>query len=93
MIFDPAKYPVGSKVQVADRAVLEDFFANWTLHNKLKRGQLEYAGKVAKVKRSYMYHGGDILYELKGIPGIWHEQCLGEAPAPTRWWKLWGRNS
>jgi hypothetical protein len=22
------------------------------------------------------YHGGDVLYELEGIPGIWHEACL-----------------
>lgn len=22
------------------------------------------------------YHGGDELYWLKGVPGVWHEQCL-----------------
>jgi hypothetical protein len=22
------------------------------------------------------YHGGDVLYTLDGIPGLWHEQCL-----------------
>ena len=22
------------------------------------------------------YHGGDPLYKLAGIPGLWHEQCL-----------------
>lgn len=22
------------------------------------------------------YHGGDELYELKGVPGLWHEACL-----------------
>ena len=24
------------------------------------------------------YHGGDELYKLKGMPGVWHEQCLKE---------------
>jgi hypothetical protein len=22
------------------------------------------------------YHGGDVLYVLEGIPGVWHESCL-----------------
>jgi hypothetical protein len=22
------------------------------------------------------YHGGDVLYTLTGVRGIWHEQCL-----------------
>jgi hypothetical protein len=27
------------------------------------------------------YHGGDVLYTLNDIPGIWHEQCLrGDGP-------------
>src|SRR6185369_775311 len=38
--------------------------------------QLQYAGHTARVVRSMMYHGGDILYELDGIPGIWHEACV-----------------
>ena len=25
------------------------------------------------------YHGGDIIYKLVDIPGIWHEQCLSPA--------------
>ena len=88
MMYDPAKFPVGSTVRVADRVALEQFIANWTLHNKLRQGQVKYAGKIAKVKKNYMYHGGDILYELKGIPGIWHEQCLEAAPPKTPWWKF-----
>jgi hypothetical protein len=45
-----------------------------------KRGlepeQLRFADKIAKVKSVGFYHGGDELYELKGVPGMWHEQCL-----------------
>jgi hypothetical protein len=22
------------------------------------------------------YHGGDVLYQLRGVPGTWHECCL-----------------
>ena len=25
------------------------------------------------------YHGGDALYELEGVPGVWHEVCLRKA--------------
>lgn len=37
---------------------------------------MKFADKIAKVKSVGFYHGGDVLYELKGVPGIWHEQCL-----------------
>ena len=76
MICDPAKYPVGVKVRIASRAELERFLHDWKHHNKLKLEQLASAGEVATVKQSYMYHGGDILYELNGVPGVWHEQCI-----------------
>lgn len=77
--YDPAKYPDGSTVRVATRPKLEDFLHSWKLHNKLQPNQLEFAEHTAKVKRSYMYHGGDILYELEDVPGVWHEQCLEPA--------------
>lgn len=48
----------------------------WKLHNKLNVDQLEYAGMVAVVAMVSMYFGGDMLYNLEGVPGIWHEQCL-----------------
>ena len=25
------------------------------------------------------YHGGDVLYQLKGVPDLWHEICLAPA--------------
>jgi len=48
----------------------------------LQRQQLNYADKIAKVKSVGFYHGGDELYELKGVPGMWHEQCLKASVLP-----------
>jgi len=74
--YDPAMYREGSTVRVVSRAALEAFHRDWKLHHKLQPEQLVYAGRIAKVTRSLMYHGGDVRYELEGIPGIWHEQCV-----------------
>lgn len=71
-------FPKGSKVKIANRSFLENFLNTWKLHNKLKPDQLAYAGQVAEVESVGFYHGGDQLYKLTGIPGIWHEQCLEE---------------
>jgi len=46
---------------------------------ELQPYQLNYANHIAEVKSFGFYHGGDVLYELKGVPGIWHEQCLEAA--------------
>ena len=70
------EFPRDSAVQIADRAFLENFLKTWKLHHKLEPQQLNYANKSAKVKSVGFYHGGDELYELKGVPGMWHEQCL-----------------
>jgi hypothetical protein len=32
--------------------------------------------KTGKIKSVGFYHGGDVLYEIEGVPGIWHERCL-----------------
>jgi len=73
-------FPKGSTVEIASRESLEEFLENWKLHHKLNPDQLNSAGKIAKVKSVGFYHGGDVLYELHGAPGIWHEQCLKAAP-------------
>ena len=73
------KFPKGSTVKIADRAFLDKFFNTWKFHNKLEPYQLDYAGQTAEVMTVGFYHGGDVLYQLKGIPGIWHERCLGAA--------------
>jgi hypothetical protein len=70
----------GSMVKVADRSILEKFFETWNLHNKLKPEQLDYADQIAEVESVGFYHGGDELYKLKGIPGIWNKQCLEAYP-------------
>lgn len=76
MVYDPAKFQTGALVRVADRAALDDFARTWKFHNPLQAAQLEFAGHIAKIISSGMYHGGDMLYQLEGVPGIWHEQLL-----------------
>jgi len=71
-----ANFPEGARVRILDRATLEEFSRTWKLHHELEPGQLDYAGEVAKVTKISMYHGGDILYELENIPGIWHQRLL-----------------
>lgn len=72
-------FPVGSRVRVADALQLQELQKTWKYHHKLRPEQLEYAGKTADVERVSFYHGGDVLYDLAGIPGIWHECCLAPA--------------
>ncbi|HEY0156276.1 MAG TPA: hypothetical protein VGF28_03200 [Thermoanaerobaculia bacterium] len=74
-----AEYPEGSTVRVVSREALETFLRDWRWHNQLQPAQLEYAGRVATVKSVGFHHGGDELYTLDGVPGIWHEECLGPA--------------
>ncbi len=68
--------PVGSVVRIADALKLQEFQRTWKYHDPLQPEQLSHAGRTAKVKSVGYYHGGDVLYTLRGIPGIWHEQCL-----------------
>jgi hypothetical protein len=76
-----AEYPEGSRVKIGSRLTLEEFMRSWKHHNKLQPEQLNYADQVARVESIAFYHGGDELYKLQGIPGIWHEQCLRDARA------------
>ncbi len=71
-----ADFPVGSKVRIKSRGFLDNFQLTWKLHNPLTDHQLDYAGRVFTVTEVGYYHGGDELYTLAGIPGIWHETCL-----------------
>jgi tetratricopeptide (TPR) repeat protein len=73
------KFTVGSLVRIADYEVLYNFQRTWKYHNKLSSEQLEFAGRVVQVKEVGFYHGGDVLYVLRGVPGVWHEQCLQSA--------------
>jgi hypothetical protein len=55
-------------VAVVDRRRLEDFRRTWRLHNGLEQDQLAYAGAKARVASVGFYHGGDVLYQLEGVP-------------------------
>jgi hypothetical protein len=70
------KYVKGSSVKIVSRQELESFRDTWGLHHKLEDEQLSYADHIARVRSVGFYHGGDVLYELEAIPGIWHECCL-----------------
>jgi hypothetical protein len=76
MIYDPAKFAEGSAVRIASLQVLQEFKKSWQIHNPLVLEQLAYANTIATVKRSFMYHGGDVLYQLADTPGLWHEVLL-----------------
>jgi hypothetical protein len=71
-----AEYAEGSEVRIVSRLDLEEFMRTWQHHNKLRPEQLEYADRIARVESVGFYHGGDELYKLEGIPGVWHEPCL-----------------
>jgi len=70
------RYPKGTSVKVASRQELEQFRETWCYHHKLEAEQLLYAGRTTRVTSAGFYHGGDVLYQLENIPGIWHECCL-----------------
>ncbi|MGO9996110.1 MAG: hypothetical protein ACLPTF_26885 [Steroidobacteraceae bacterium] len=73
------KFPVGSSVLIADGDVLEHFRQTWKLHNPLLPEQLAFAASRATIASIGFYHGGDVLYVLEGLPGVWHESCLTES--------------
>jgi len=70
------EYPSGSLVRVVTRERLEEFMRTWKHHHALRPEQLEFAGKTGKVEFYGFYHGGDELYKIEDISGIWHEKCL-----------------
>jgi hypothetical protein len=73
------EFLIGSRVRIANACKLRNFLETWKFHHKLNPEQLEYAGKIAVVEKIGFYHGGDVLYQLRGVPGIWHEECLCSA--------------
>ena len=68
--------PEGAEVRVADRLFLEELKRTWKDHHKLRSEQLNYADRVTTVERVGFYHGGDPVYTLADIPGLWLQQCL-----------------
>lgn len=69
-------FPRGTIVRIRDRQALDLFLNQWRAHHPLNPEHVRFAGQETTVKAVSFYHGGDELYELDGIPGIWHEQCL-----------------
>jgi hypothetical protein len=49
----------------------------------LQPEQLQFADRVTTVKGAAAYHGGDMVYVLKDVPGSWLEQCLGPVVNPN----------
>jgi len=69
-------FPVGTEVRIANRTSLDEFKATWQYHHKLRPEQLAYADRQTTVAEVGFYHGGDPVYTLAGVPGLWLEQCL-----------------
>jgi hypothetical protein len=59
-----------------NRSSLERFAVEWKWHHPLEPWQLSFAGVATAVAKIGFYHGGDVLYELAGVPGLWHEPCI-----------------
>jgi hypothetical protein len=74
-----AAFAPNQSVSIKNREFLESFKATWKLHNPLQDEQLEFASRPTIVKEVGYYHGGDPLYVLRDIPGVWHEGCLQKA--------------
>ncbi len=74
-----AEFEAGAKVRILDLQGLRLFRDTWTLHHPLLPDQFDHAGRVVEIISCSFYHGGDELYRLRGVPGLWHEQCLTRA--------------
>lgn len=70
------QFPKDSLVRVKNRAALELFKREWRYHNPLADAQLSCAGKEGRVAAVSFYHGGEVLYTIEAMPGLWHEQCV-----------------
>ena len=70
------KYTQGTSVRIRSREQLEEISRRPKLLLKIDANQLAFAGQVAMVKWSGLYHGGGYVYQLDGVPGYWHEQVL-----------------
>ena len=66
-------------MRIVEAPALERFRQTWKLHNPLIPEQSAFAGALATVGSVGFYHGGDALYVLDQVPGVWHEQCLTES--------------
>jgi hypothetical protein len=77
-------FPVGTRVQIAPRSELDRFRETWHFHHPLQPDQLAYAAHETTISDVAFYHGGDVLYTLTDIPGLWHECCVHAPDNATR---------
>ena len=70
------KYTPGSSVRILSRERLDALSRGSKYRLKIEENQFAYAGQVAMVKWSGLYHGGGFVYQLDGVPGFWHETLL-----------------
>ena len=76
-------FPEKSFVRIKTSDELSNFTSpTWKYHHPLSDAQLKYANVIARVAHVAFYHGGDPLYFLEAVPGLWHEECLSE-PQPA----------
>jgi hypothetical protein len=71
-----AEFDVGCEIRILNSEALNQFMRTWQYHNPLQPEQVAFAGKTSRVVSIGFYHGGDPLYVLEGVPGVWHEPCL-----------------
>jgi|HubBroStandDraft_3_1064219.scaffolds.fasta_scaffold135644_2 hypothetical protein len=71
-----AKFPLSSSVRIKSTGQLEAFSRNGKLHYPPSGEQMAYGGETDSVRRITFSIRGDVLYELKKAPGMWHEQLL-----------------
>ena len=73
------KYTQGSRVRISSRERIEEVLRTGRYRRKVEEQQFAFAGQVATVKWSGLYDGGGFVYQLAGVPGLWHEQLLESA--------------
>jgi hypothetical protein len=72
-----ARFAVGDVVCVVGLESLEGFRRpRWPYHHPIEPDKLELAGTGATIASVGYYHGGEALYELEVLPGVWHEATL-----------------
>jgi hypothetical protein len=81
MMIYKADYPKGTLVKIASLRDLQEFRESWRFHHPIQPEQLTHADQISLVNSISFYHGGDVLYQLEGIPGTWHQCCLQAAPS------------
>lgn len=67
---------VGERVRTLPETQLAVFRDNWSYHHPLSDEQMRFAGDGYTISEVSFYHGGDPLYSLDGVPGVWHRACL-----------------